>query len=581
MRHPLIPATALVALVILVCEGFFGFFSDLKDPSRSAAHYSHYVANENWMRVQVCEIPSERHKTIKAVCNVLEIKDSNDTYYNCKGKILLYFQKPSNVAFGDELIVLTSPHLPGTAENPYQFDYRRYLRHKGILYTDYIPSYNYKILCHNTTGWKYRIVSLRQRLINVIRFSQLTPSQQGIAEAFILGYDEDLSPTTENNFRSAGITHLLCVSGLHVGIVAMLVGWCLFFLSNRRPTRILKGCIQIVVIWTFAILTGMAPATMRAALMFSFIVVGQMFFTRPPTLNAIAASALVLLVCNPLLLFDVGFQLSYSAVFGIVLLTRPLERLIPLPDNNNLLTKLLRKIRTLFCLSLVAQLSTMPLTLYYFHQFPPYFLIANMTIIPCATLLLGSIMLMLAVCWWPFLFKLAGSLVAALLSATESITSAIASLPNAMIDGIYFDKTMLIITFAVIVFVGWALICRQWGKMALALTFAIILTVYARITEAKCSSQRQFDIYNIRNHTAVEFFVGHKSYLVCDSNLAANSNSIDFQTKNNIIHHQIKQRTVLPLDTNYEDDNIIITNYLISFNDQTYRIVNHSLATMD
>ena len=580
MRHPLIPATALVALVILVCEGFFGLFSRWSDPSRSPSHYSHYVDGECWMRVHINDIPVERNKTVRLTAEVLEITDTNDIPHQCIGKILLYIEKPTTVSAGDELLVRTKPRLPNGADNPHQFDYRRHLQRKGIPYTAHIPNGAYKTLIHNKKGIKVRITSLRQRLIETIHFSSLTPSQQGIAEALILGWDGDLDSDTEAHFRSAGITHLLCVSGLHVGIVAMLVGWCLFFLSNRRGQRIIKGIIQIVAIWAFVAITGMAPSAMRAGLMFSLIVIGQMFFTRPPTLNVIAASALILLVAKPLLLFETSFQLSYSSVFAIVLFTRPLEELMPIPDNDkrliNLIFKLLKKLRTLFCVCIAAQLAIIPLILYYFHNFPPYFIVANMTIVPCAALLLGSTLLMLAVSWWPFAFKATGMLVSTLLSATERITSTIASWPNALLEGIYFDGIMLILSIAIVVFAGWALIRRQWGKLVIALIFAIALTVYAKHIERQCSLQQHFDVYNVGNRTAIEFFSGHESYLVCDSNIARDPNSIDYQTENNIIYRQTKHRHILPVDTTFEDSNIFISNRFIDFNGHTMRIIDRS-----
>ncbi len=580
MKHPLLPAALIVAAIIFIAETFFGFFSEATDPARSEAHYSRYVGSQNWIRVQVDEIPSERERSIRAICNVLEITDTGGATHACKGQILLYLQKTSTVAFGDELLVSSSLNLPSGADNPHQFNYRKYLRRKGILYTDYVTSSDYRIIGHNTKGWKSKTTVLRQRLINVIQFSQLSPSQQGIAEALILGWDEDLNPETKAHFRTAGITHLLCVSGLHVGIVALLVGWCLFFLSNRRPARIVKGCIQLAAIWAFVILTGMAPSTMRAAFMFSFIVIGQIFFTRPPTLNAIAASALILLVAKPLLLFDVGFQLSYTAVLAIVILVRPLEELMPLPDGKNRFTRLifktLKKIRSLFCVSLVAQIAVLPLTLYYFHTFPPYFLVANMTVIPMAGLLLGSVLLMLIVAWWPLAFKAIGMFTSFLLATTEHITSAIASWPNALIEGIYFDTPILILSLVIVILLSWMLLRPQWKTLTAVLATVFVLVIYVKHIESKCDTQRHIDVYNVGNRTAIEFFSGHKSYLVCDKSTAQNPNAIDFQTGNNLIFRQTKQRTILPIDTTFEDDNIYISNRFISFGGKTFRIVDRS-----
>ena len=139
MRHPLLPAAALAALVILVCEGFFGLFSKLSDPMRSPSHYAHFVADECWMRVQISDIPEEREKTIRATADVLEIADTGGKAHQCHGKLLIYIEKPSAVNAGDELLVLARPQMPSAADNPHQFDYRRHLKRKGILYTSYIP----------------------------------------------------------------------------------------------------------------------------------------------------------------------------------------------------------------------------------------------------------------------------------------------------------------------------------------------------------------------------------------------------------------------------------------------------------
>lgn len=580
MRYPLLPAAALAALVILVCEGFFGIFSKLSDPMRSPSHYAHFVADECWMRVQISDIPEEREKTIRATAEVLEIADTGGKARQCHGKLLIYIEKPSAVNAGDELLVLARPQMPSAADNPHQFDYRRHLKRKGILYTSYIPSSAYRITAHSDKGLKARVNALRQRLIEVIRHSSLRPSQQGIAEALILGWDGDLDSDTQTRFRTAGITHLLCVSGLHVGIIALIVGWTLSFLNGRRPQRIAKGCIQIVAIWAFVVLTGMAPSTMRAGLMFSLIVIGQMFFSRPPTLNAIAASALILLVAKPLILFDIGFQLSYAAVLAIVVLVRPLEELIPIPEGKNraaeLLSRLLKKIRSLFCVSLVAQLATTPLTLFYFHSFPPYFLVANMTVVPFAALLLGSIVLMLAVAWWPVAFKAAGWVASAFLAATESTTTAISLWPNALIENIYFDELMLAVSMLIVLLLGWLIVKPHWGIAAAAMVAAAAMMFYARSVDARCSRQQHIDIYNVGNRTAIEFFVGKQSILLCDSATAKHTEKIDFQTRNNLVWRKAQRSHILPLDTAYEDNHLIVKDRFIGFGGKTYRIVDRS-----
>ena len=532
------------------------------------------------MLVSVNQLPEERKNSIRVFCNVLEITDSNGTAHPCKGKIQLYFQKPAEIACGDKILILSSPDLPSGADNPHQLDYRRLLKRRGILYTDYIPSGCFRIVGHSDKGLKAKTTTLRRRILNVIRFSSLSPSQQGIAEALILGYSGDLEQETQSQFRSAGITHLLCVSGLHVGIVSLLVGYSLFFLSGRRRSRIIKGTIQLLAIWGFVIISGMAPSAMRAGLMFSLIVIGQMFFTRPYTLNAVAASALILLVAKPLLLFEIGFQLSYTAVIAIATLVRPLESLMPLPDGNSrtasLLFNLLKKIRSLFCVCIVAQLAITPLTLYYFHQFPPYFLVANMTIVPFAALLLGSVLLMVLFAWWPLAFKAMGTVVSTFLAGVEWTTSTIASWPNAMIKDIYFDTPMFVLSLFIVIFSGWTLLHKKWSTASLALATAILLIIYSHRVEASCAVQRHCDIYRVGNRTAIEFFAGHQSYLLCDSSTATDPSCIDFQISNNRIFRQTRHTTVIPLNSSFQDSNIIVENRFVGFDGRLMRIIDRS-----
>ena len=560
MKHPLLPASLLLVVVILICEGLFGLFSLWSDPIRSAQHYSHSLSDNNFLLVKVSESPTKGDNSIHAVSQVLQVIDSNGNTFQTRGKILLYLSPEVSVAYGDTLFLFTNPERPSPASNPHQFDYRRHLARKGITHTAYVPAKNIVVVGNDSHGFRSAIQKLRLGLINAIHYSSLSSSQQGIAEALILGWDDDLSPETKSDFQRAGITHLLCVSGLHVGIVAMIVGYCLFFLRRRRWQRILRGCTQLMVLWFFVILTGMAPGTMRAGLMFSLIVVGQMFLERPSSINSICASAVILLMFNPMLLFDVGFQLSYSAVTGIVLFVRPLERLLPLPSVENTVGKmavwLLAKARTMLCVSFVAQMCTLPFTILYFHQFPIYFLVANMVIIPFAGILLGSVIVMLVFSWWPWTFMALSRLVSAELSATQWVTSTVSSWPHAMLTDLYFDGFMFV--------------------LALAIVVASILVLHTRLVEARCATQQCFDIYNVGNHTAIEFFHGHDSYLVCDSITARQPHKIDFQTSGNLVFHKTSNRHILPLDTTFNNNAIYIRDNFIGYDSLLFFVVDRS-----
>lgn len=145
-----------------------------------------------------------------------------------------------------------------------------------------------------------------------------------------------------------------------------------------------------------------------------------------------------------------------------------------------------------------------------------------------------------------------------------------------MIENIYFDTPMFILSLLIVLFAGWTLLLKKWSTVSLALVAAVLLVVYSKQVEARCAVQRHCDIYRVGNHTAVEFFAGHHSYLLCDSNTAANPSRIDFQTRNNRIFKQARHTMVIPLDASFQDSNIIVENRFVGFDDRLMRIVDRS-----
>ena len=395
--------------------------------------------------VRLCDTPRPTPKCYKSVAEVIGVDG-----HSSAGKVLLYIRQDSASAqlrYGDCLWITARPQRPRNWTS--DFDYRRYLRRKGILWQCYVPPAHWQLTAHDSTftlrGWSKGI---QLRMVERMRHSDLTPSQQGIAEALLLGWRDDVDEATQQQFRDAGITHLLCVSGLHVGIVAWLAGAVLFFLGRKRWQRVVKGIVQIGVIWLFVMLTGMAPSTLRAGVMFSLLLMAIMLQRHSERLNNLCTSMILLLVVNPMLLFDVGFQLSYAAVAGIIVLQRPLEELFPLLSDSDykLSLWLPQKVWQLTCLSISAQVAALPLVLYHFHQFQLYFLIANLTIVPFAGVLLATVLLMLLTGSGWVTSLLSGELV-----IVDALTRWISSLPHAMLTDIYCDLPVALIITALII----------------------------------------------------------------------------------------------------------------------------------
>lgn len=290
------------------------------------------------MQLRLTDTPHPTKSGYKVPVEVEAYVDSG-RWCATQGGLMLFLPSDSNVEtlhYGQRIVVRGIARRPSGEENPGQFDYRRYLRHRGLLWQCRLPKGGWVPLSAQepSTGLMAWSKRMQWTLVQRIRHSGLTPSQQGIAEAMLLGWRDDTDPQTTRQFREAGIAHLLCVSGLHVGIVALLAGALLFFLGRRRWQRIVRGTVQSAAVWLFVCLTGMAPSALRAGVMFTLLILGDALAQRPNSANNLATSAVLLLCLRPMLLFDVGFQLSYAAVAGIIIGYKPMLQLITPPVGN-------------------------------------------------------------------------------------------------------------------------------------------------------------------------------------------------------------------------------------------------------
>ncbi len=517
------------------------------------------------LHARVTDLPQHGRTTLKVTATVLAAQNGTGEMQKTSGMLMLMLKntpKAASVQPGDHLLLCCSPSPPSMATNPGQFNYRRYLSCRGVLYQAFVDDTEYVVLCHDAKGWRTMVAHWRGTMLKRMRQSRLTAAQQGVAEALLLGWKDDVDEETQAQFRDAGITHLLCVSGLHVGIVAWLIGWCLKPFCVRRRGYMWISVVQLAGTWAFVILTGMAPSTCRAGIMFSCIIVGELFFSKPPVLNSVAVSALILLLARPLVLFDVGFQLSYAAVIGIVTLAPTLQKMAQGAQfQDHLAPWFFAKVWNLLCVTTAAQLSTLPLVLYYFHQFPLYFVVANITIVPFATVLLATALVMMLISWWTWAFHAAGWLLGVELKGVAAVTGWVSSLPHAMLQSIYFDLPMaLLMGVAVLMVILWTqgrtralLLELPQGRRnqrilpLLSLAALLAMSCYVAIRSLSFGHQHLLVCYDTGSRTALEMVQGHSGVLYCDSATAAQPSRVDFQVQGCEVCHQVHQRKVASL----------------------------------
>ncbi|MBR6291351.1 MAG: ComEC/Rec2 family competence protein [Bacteroidales bacterium] len=382
-------------LILLFMMGASGSLGRRHDPLYNEHHWTHLSDNEHvYISVKLCETPQPRPRSWQSKAAV-ETIDGQPS----EGTIRLYLRKDSTAAtlhYGDRLLIHGFPD-----------------RARGTIYT---TSDHYIITKRDNKSLRARSEALRMKLQGRLQAGPLEHRQAGVVEALTLGWRADIEPETQAAYRDAGVAHLLAVSGLHVGLLALLVGGLLFWINKEQKGRIVKGSAQLAAVWLFALLTGMAPSTVRAALMFSLFIVSNILARRTPKLNLWAATAIITLTANPMLLFDIGWQLSYSAVAGI-LLAQPIIRLY-----HNWIWQAAT-------VSIAATLATLPVTIAAFHRMQAYFLIANVLIVPLAgailTMSLIYIALPCAMTAWPLGWTLRGA---------EWMTERVSALPGAVVE---------------------------------------------------------------------------------------------------------------------------------------------------
>ena len=382
-------------------------------------------------RVWIAEVTSYPHPTAKSIKLELSLLASRNDSENIDLEninVLAYGRKQAGwdtLIPGDQIVFSSELTQFGPPINPGQFDYGKYLRNHRFGGMVFLKDDAVIIRpLHQEFSLRFLLLRVQSFFVHQMGKHQMNPQELGVASALILGKRSLVDREVKDNFADAGVVHILAVSGLHVGIIYLILIWILGFFLRGEKWKWLKLGLIILFLWMYAGITGLSPSVMRAATMFSFIAVGKEKGKRGSIYNMLAVSAIVLLVVNPYLLFEVGFQLSYAAVIGIAMFYSPIYSLRYIPY------KWLDKMWSLVVVSFSAQLATFPLAVYYFDQFPNYFLISNLLVIPLATIGLYSGLVLISVSWVPFIGSFISQIVEWLFWLLISVVNILAKLPD-------------------------------------------------------------------------------------------------------------------------------------------------------
>jgi competence protein ComEC len=438
----------------------------------------------------------------------LDCVKRNDSLKSANEKIILYnsdsltnthIEPGKRVLFQSKLFGVTRSNNPG------EFDFKRYMNLKGIRYQAYLKG-GIVFTDYEHFNLKTSALNLRSRLMKMYRDAGISGDEYSVLCALTLGDQNYISNDVKSSFSASGAMHVLSVSGLHVGIIFLIISYLLKPLDKNKRLRLIKIVILLIFLWFYAFISGLSPSVLRSCTMFSFLVVGENLNRRTNTYNTLAVSAFALMLINPLLIFDVGFQLSYLAVTGIVFYQ---PRFAALIKTNNIIPKYLWDLVTV---SLAAQLATTPISIFYFHQFPSYFLITNFIVVPLAALILYAALPFFAFFFIPFISKLLASILYYLTWFLNHSVKTIEFLPGSVIEGLWVSDFTLLLLYIFIISCTVYLIVKRGIYLNISLSVLLLIFIIDLKKEIDSNTQKLIIIYNNSNEPLISFIEGKKHY---------------------------------------------------------------------
>jgi competence protein ComEC len=418
-------------------------------------------------------------------------------------RIVFYCQSNSVFDVNDYLLVQSDLIPIQNKGNPGEFDMELFWKTKGIRTMSFIDENSFKLLDRFERSFFQEFIYSLQTSFNNMLEKHLEGENLAVAKAIILGDKSMLDSETKNSFSATGAMHVLAVSGLHIGLILQILMEVAKFFSRfiSRKRAVLS---ILILLWIYSILTGFSPSVIRSIFMFTILVLAQFFGKEQNNINSLFFSAFVLLLFQPMFLFDIGFQLSYLAMVGIYTLYRPIESWYQ-PKN-----KIIKYFWQGTAVGFAAQCMTVPLTLYYFHQFPNYFAIANLGLMVVSGLVLGLGIALFALHYIPLIGKLTGFLLMISIAGMLWFIQWVEHLPGAVAYGFnlpfIFVPIISILTFFLVKITSNRLI---WKITAVAFSISLILTIYFRWNSLNDSH------ICVLNQNKLSLIVKNKNQLIC------------------------------------------------------------------
>ncbi|RFS24084.1 ComEC family competence protein [Chitinophaga silvatica] len=489
--------TGLLVYFLMFSNGYWITYK--VDLRHSSSYFGHFLSPTSLCLVEISSF-EEKKNTFRGLATIKAVFAPPEWKFTI-GKIILYWPKTMNLQTGSRFITNLQPQLIKYSGNPGSFNYQEFAANQQLFYQASL--YKSKIIALKSQSSYNWLNNATEYCVQQFRKYMGEGPEAGMAEALLIGYKQDLDKQVVSDYSTTGIVHIIAISGMHLALLYSSLLAILKVLPKRKLFMLLQAAIILSVLWAFALLTGASASVLRAVVMATMLVIGKFVIKQySNSFNAFIASAFLLLSYDPYLLSDLGFQLSYLAVAGILIVYQPLYQSIKIKN------KWIDLIWQSVAISLAAQLFTTPLSLFCFHQFPNYFLIANLITIPLSTIAIYGEIILLLTASFPLIPYWVGKGLWFLIHLMNVFVAWLAKLPGASVYNIHCNFIQAWLLYLLIAFLLlWRL--KQWRPglywMLLCSWLIFLVKAYNIYYTRK---QRILIVYNLPKQTAVDCIYG-------------------------------------------------------------------------
>lgn len=530
---------------------------------------TNFPKDTNVYRIELTSKPIAKERSIQISADIKTIYQKGEEHSK-PGKAVLYFEKvqaANQLKKGDILLISALLSPPKTDGNPDSFDYAKYLHRHGIGLSCFVKQGRWKKVGHNSKlSFKDMALLQREKVLSIYHAQGWSKDVESIVSALTVGYKDNLGNDIRETYSITGASHVLALSGLHIAFLYQLITWLLLPMMRLKRAKVLRCIITIATLWAFAFFTGLAPSVIRAVIMCSFATMSQALMRKSFSINTLSAAGFLMLLFEPEWLFDVSFQLSFGAVASLLLFEPHIEKLYQ-PR-----TRLGKWMWQLTCVSIAAQLVTMPLIIFYFSRLSVYFIFSGFIVIPIAGFIMYTTGLLLLTTPFAALNHLISAVLEQSVNIMNNSLRWIERLPHSSVDGIWIYTSEIII-FYIILGMILALINSHRARYAFASLIGIIILLGVhQLYKMNDMPANSITFYNVHSCPAVHCIRSDRSsWLIC----AGKQCRVDDMQKKMKSHwNHLRLEKPHLIQSNYQAAELSVENNIISFGGRRICIIN-------